>query len=127
MLRTTVLLGALLVPAICFGGTLTATTPTDADGGIFLNLTPAAHQLWATPGLTVTVDAAPGSYIGFESSEVSQTLRETLAAIGAGTSISRNPTSNTAIDLVGNDARLTHQFVSGGMSFLPTHSLLPLS
>ncbi len=137
MLKTA-LLGALLVPATCFGGTLTATTRNDAEGGIFLNLTTDAHQLWTTPGLTVTVDAAPGSYIGFDSSEVSETLRKTLAAIGAGASVSQNSGSSTGL-IIRNDApnrtsplppeprRLTLQFVSGGISFLPTHSLFPLS
>jgi len=93
-MKVLVLVLACAMPALGIAGTLSTTTSNNGTGGVFMNLIAGPVPLditgfdsyfGGTGAANVEVWTRPGSYVGFDASNVGWTLSEVVAATGAAT------------------------------------------
>ena len=126
MVRGTIILTALLMPAIGLADTLSTTTANNGSGGIFMDLTSAGLALTVTsfdlylggsagtPG-SVEVYTRSGSYVGFDGSSLGWTLAETVAVVSNGSTTLAPLTLSTGISIGASQtlAVYLHSITSG--------------
>lgn len=127
-MKTLVVMAALAVPVASHALVLNANqTSNNGSGGIFMDLTPFANPLQVTgfdtmfssaagSGVQVQVWTRPGTYVGFQGSNVGWTLHETVNATSNGTTTMAAINLASTINLGANQTTgvYLHAITAGG-------------